>query len=202
MILNMSNGVGLTGSIEGALMSVAGAQMAEYYNIPVSLHGPWTDSPTFDGQSTMERTNYATIAALAGAHVLSGSGMLQQGLVVSLVQLVIDDEINSALLTAVGGFNVDDEHLGAEVISRVGPGGNFMEDEHTLRFLRGERQLSQILCRESRESWEAKGAKSFEERARERAITILKEHQPNPLPDEQSRALDSLVQDALRLLKK
>lgn len=202
MILNMANGVGLTGSIEGALMSVAGAQMAEYYNIPVSLHGPWTDSMTFDGQSTMERTNYATIAALAGAHVLSGSGMLQQGLLMSLVQLVIDDEINSALLSAVGGFPVDEEHLGADAICRVGPGGNFMEDEQTMKFLRGERQLPNILCRESRESWEAGGSKSFEERARDRAISILKKHEPNALADEQSRALDKLVEDALRLLKK
>jgi trimethylamine--corrinoid protein Co-methyltransferase len=202
MIMNMRNGIGLTGSIEGAMMSTAGAQMAAYYNIPVSLHGPWTDSMMFDGQSTMERLNYTFMSVLAGAHVLSGAGMLQQGLLMSQVQLVIDDEINSALLSEAGGFEVDDAHLGAEVISRVGPGGNFLEDEHTLKFIRGERQMPEILYRDSRESWEAGGAKSFEERARERAIFILEEHQPSPPADDVSIALDELVDDALRLLNK
>ncbi|MBN2375022.1 MAG: trimethylamine methyltransferase family protein [Sedimentisphaerales bacterium] len=202
MIMNMSNGIGLTGSVEGIKMSIAGAQMAHYYNIPVSLHGPWTDSMTFDGQSTMERTNYASMSSLAGANVLSGSGMLQQGLLVSLVQLAIDDEINSALVSTQEGFGVDDERLGAEVISRVGPGGNFLEDEHTLKYLRTERHQPDILYRGTREAWQADGAKSFEQRARDKVNTILEEHQRPLLPEDKEKELNNLVQDALRLLKK
>jgi len=202
MILNMSNGVGLTGSAEGMMMSVAGAQMAAYYKIPVSLHGPWTDSPTFDGQSTMERTNYTTLSAMAGANVLSGSGMLQQGLLVSQVQMVIDDEINSYLNSILGGFKVDDEHLGFDAITRVGPGGNFLDEEHTLQFLRGERQIPQILHRDTRESWKAEGAKSFEQRAKDRVRTILAEHHPNPPADDVCKALDELVDHAVSLLNK
>jgi trimethylamine--corrinoid protein Co-methyltransferase len=201
MIMDMATGIGLTGSIEAAMMSAAGAQLAQHYNVPVSLHGPWTDSMTFDGQSTFERTNFAFLAGLSGANVLSGSGMVEQGLTFSHVQLVIDDEINSALYNVLEGFEVDDEHLGAEAIGRVGPGGNFLGDDHTLKFLRGERQEPNILYRNSRELWEADGSKSFTERARERARKIIQEHQPNPLPDDISKALDSMVNDALRLMK-
>jgi trimethylamine--corrinoid protein Co-methyltransferase len=202
MIMNMSTGSGLTGSIEAAMMSAASAQMAQYYNVPLSLHGPWTDSMTYDGQSTLERTNFTILSGLAGAHVLSGSGMLEQGLTFSHVQLVIDDEINSALYHVLEGFKADDEHLGVDAISRVGPGGNFIEDEHTLQFLREERQLPNILYRNSRESWSAEGCKGFKERAKERAKDILQKHQPSPLPEDISKALDDLVNDALRLLKK
>lgn len=201
MIMDMATGIGLTGSIEAAMMSAAGAQLAQHYNVPVSLHGPWTDSMTFDGQSTFERTNFAFLAGLSGANVLSGSGMVEQGLTFSHVQLVIDDEINSALYNVLEGFEVDDEHLGAEAIGRVGPGGNFLGDDHTLKFLRGERQEPNILYRNSRELWEVDGSKSFTERARERARKIIQEHQPNPLPDDISKALDSMVNDALRLMK-
>ncbi len=202
MIMDMSSGMGLTGSIEAAMMSAAGAQMAQFYNVPLSLHGPWTDSMTYDGQSTLERTNFTFLAGLAGAHVLSGAGMLEQGITFSHVQLVIDDEINSALYTVLEGFQADDEHLGMDAIGRVGPGGNFLGDEHTLRFLRGERQLPKILYRNSRELWEAEGSKGFKERAKERANDIIRNHQPNPLPDDITKALDELVTDALRLLKK
>jgi trimethylamine--corrinoid protein Co-methyltransferase len=157
---------------------------------------------SFDGQSTLERTNFAFLAGLAGAQVLSGAGMVEQGLTFSHVQLVIDDEINGTLYHALEGFDVDDEHLGADAIGRVGPGGNFLSDDHTLKFLRGERHLPNILYRNSRECWEAEGSKSFKERARQKARKIIAEHQPNPLPDDISKALDSMVNDALKFLEK
>ena len=89
-----------------------------------------------------------------------------------------------------------------EAINRVGPGGNFVADPHTLKFLRGERYLTHLLYRNSREAWEASGSKDFEQRAKERAKAILREHQPNPLPEDIGKALDELVNDALRNLEK
>lgn len=45
MIMDMKTGIGLTGSMEGAMMAAAGAQMArDKYDVPVSMHGPWTES--------------------------------------------------------------------------------------------------------------------------------------------------------------
>ncbi len=58
MILDMKTTVGLTGSIEGAMMAAAAAQLArEKYNVPISLHGPWTDSPLPDEQIALEPFN-------------------------------------------------------------------------------------------------------------------------------------------------
>jgi trimethylamine--corrinoid protein Co-methyltransferase len=188
MILNLSNGIGLTGSIEGGMMS--------------ALHGPWTDSMIPDGQSSFERTHFAMMAAFSGAHVLSGSGMVHQGLTFSHIQLVIDDEINSTLLKALEGFKATDEHLGIDAISRVGPGGNFLADKHTIKYLREERYKPHILFRDSREAWVAGGSKKFIDRAKERAQTLINEHVPDPLPSDISDALDDLVKDATRLLEK
>jgi len=202
MIMDMRTGFSLVGSIEGGMMAAAGAQMAHYYNIPVSLHGPWTDSMLHDGQSTFERTYLTFMAALAGANVLVGAGMIQESLVISHEQLVIDDELHRTVVRALDGFEVDEERLGMEAINRVGPGGNFVADPHTLKFLRGERYLTHLLYRNSREAWEASGSKDFEQRAKERAKAILREHQPNPLPEDIGKALDELVNDALRNLEK
>ena len=201
MIMDMHTGFSLVGSIEGGIMAAAGAQMAHYYNIPVSLHGPWTDSMLHDGQSTFERTYLTFMAALAGANVLVGAGMIQESLVISHEQLVIDDELHRTVVRALEGFEVDEERLGLEALDRVGPGGNFVADPHTLKFLRGERYPTRLLYRNSREAWETSGSKDFEERARESAKAILREHQPNPLPEDIGKALDELVNDALRRLE-
>jgi trimethylamine--corrinoid protein Co-methyltransferase len=122
---------------------------------------------------------------------------LQESLVISHEQLVIDDEIHRTAVRALEGFEIDEERLAVDAIDRVGPGNNFLTDPHTLKFLRGERYVPHLLYRGSREAWEAKGSKNFEKRANERAKAILQEHQPNPLPEEMSRALDDLVRVAL-----
>lgn len=131
MAMDMRTGFSLAGSVELGIMAAAGAQMAHFYDVPVSLHGPWSDSMTHDGQSILERTYMTIMAALAGANVLVGAGMMQQSMVISHEQLVIDDEINRTAFRAVEGFEIDAERLATEAIARVGPGGNFVADPHT-----------------------------------------------------------------------
>ena len=104
MAMDMRTGFSLAGAIELGMMAVAGAQMAHFYNVPVSLHGPWTDSMLHDGQSTFERTYMTLMAAYAGANVLVGAGMMQQSLVTSHEQLVIDSEINKTVVRRVAGL--------------------------------------------------------------------------------------------------
>jgi trimethylamine--corrinoid protein Co-methyltransferase len=203
MAMDMRTGFSLAGAIELGMMAVAGAQMAHFYNVPVSLHGPWTDSMLHDGQSTFERTYMNFMAAFAGANVLVGAGMMQQSLVTSHEQLVIDSEINKTVIRALQGFEADEGHLAVEAIARVGPGGNFIQDPHTLKYLRGERyKPSPLIYRDSRDAWTTGGGKTFEKRANEIARTILKEHEPLPLPEDVSQALDKLVSDAMKSLKK
>jgi trimethylamine---corrinoid protein Co-methyltransferase len=200
MIMDMATGFSLAGSIEGVIMAAAGAQMAHYYHVPVSLHGPWTDSMLHDGQSTFERTYTTFMAAFAGANVLVGAGMIQESLVISHEQLVIDDEVQRTVFKALQGFEISEERLGLKAIDRVGPGGNFLADEHTLKFLRGERYLPKLLFRNSREAWEARGSKNFEQRAKERAIDLLRAYEPKPLPADIEKDLDGFVKSSLKSL--
>jgi trimethylamine--corrinoid protein Co-methyltransferase len=201
MAMDMRTGFSLAGAIELGMMAVAGAQMAHFYNVPVSLHGPWTDSMLHDGQSTFERTYMTLMAAYAGANVLVGAGMIQQSLVTSHEQLVIDSEINKTVVRALQGFEVDEGRLAKEAIARVGPGGNFVQDPHTIKYLRGERyKPSPVIYRGSRDAWVENGCKSFEKRANDIARAILKDHEVMPLPEDIARALDELVADAMKQL--
>jgi trimethylamine--corrinoid protein Co-methyltransferase len=202
MLMDLRTGFSLAGSIDGEMAAVAGVQMANFYNVPVSVHGQWSDSVTDDGQSIFEHAYTALMGAFSGANILVGAGSIQETLTISHAQLVIDDEINKTCFRALEGFAVDKDRLAVDAIARVGPGGNFLADSHTLQFLRGERYMPALFYRGSREGWEESGWKTFRDRAKEKAKAILKEHKPNPLPEDTGKALDEYVSHALKSLEK
>lgn len=182
-------------------MAAAGAQLArEVYNFPVSLHGPWTDAILPDEQSNLERTNFAFLAGLAGTNVFSGAGMIEQGKTFSHLQLAMDDEIHGMIKLVLGGISTESEHLAVEAIDRVGPGGNYLIDDLTLKYFKTERFFPKLMMRESRTAWEDKGAKSFRERTRERVKHILATHEPNPLHAEVARELANIVKASEKIL--
>jgi len=155
-----------------------------------------------DGQSILEHTYTALMGAFSGANILVGAGSLQETLSISHAQLVIDDEINKICFRALEGFAVDKDRLAVDAIARVGPGGNFLADEHSARFCRGERYTPALFYRGSIEGWEEGGRKMFRDRAKEKARAILEEHKPNPLPEDTRKALDEYVSYAFKSLEK
>ncbi|NIM45683.1 MAG: trimethylamine methyltransferase, partial [Nitrososphaeria archaeon] len=46
--------------------------------------------------------------------------------------LIIDNEILEGILRLVRGFEVNDDSLALDVIRRVGPGGHYLAERHTL----------------------------------------------------------------------
>ena len=202
VIMDMATGRSLTGSIENALLAAAGVQLArECYQIPVNMHGPYTDGVIIDSQSAIERTYFTFLSAFAGASVLAGAGHLEQGLVISFTQLLIDDEIHGLVNRAAEGFEVNDETLAVDAIARGVAEGNFLTDKHTLKHLRMERYVPYLLTREARAAWEAAGSKDMATRARERARELLEAYQPTPLDDDVARMLDEVVAEAARELE-
>ena len=201
MLMDLRTGFSLAGSIDGEMAAVAGVQMAHFYNVPVSVHGQWSDSVLDDGQSILEHAYTALMGAFSGANILVGAGSLQETLSISLAQLVMDDEINKICFRALEGFAVDKERLGVDAIARVGPGGNFLADPHTVQFVRGERYTPELFYRGSVEGWVKGGRKTFRERAKDKARTILREHEPKRLPEDTAKALDEYVHYAFKSLK-
>ena len=132
---------------------------------------------------------------MAGANLIYGLGMLELGITFSLTQLVIDNEIVKMVKEAVKGIDINDESMAVEVIKQVGPGGNFLSAEHTLRHMR-EQSHSKLIDRRMWQQWEKDGKKDFAQRAHEEALSILKNHKPEPLPQATLSALHSIVESA------
>jgi trimethylamine:corrinoid methyltransferase len=164
----------ITGSVEMGLLNAAGAQMAQFYELPFYATGGMTDSNMVDAQSGYESAITNLLCALAGANFIhDGAGLMEFALTMSYEKLVIDNEILGMIMRAVKGIEVNDETLAFDVIKEVGPGGHFVSSKHTRSYMRREHYDPTISNREFREKWEEQGSKDIFVRARERVEEIL-----------------------------
>jgi trimethylamine--corrinoid protein Co-methyltransferase len=109
--------------------------------------------------------------------------------VASLEQAVIDDEIVGMVMRALRGVEVSDDSLAVEAIDRVGPGGHYLLDDHTLQFMRPEFYYPHLSDRQNRPAWEVAGKQDTRARAIARLEKLLQEHEPSPLPAKTDRAI-------------
>ena len=133
--------------------------------------------------------------ALAGSSVIYGMGMTELGMTMCYEQLVIDAEIVKMVRRIMEGILVNDETLAEELIEAVGPAGTYLGEKHTRTFMRQESSITDLFDRQMYDGWIHRGSKSVEKRAHEEVLRILKEHQPDPLPEEAAKAIRKIVEE-------
>ncbi len=133
---------------------------------------------------------------MAGANLIYGMGMLELGVTFSFAQLLIDDEIATMVKRVVQGIAVNDETMAVDIIKHVGAGKDFLGQRHTRDFMAKEQSKPKLIDRRMRGAWMNLGAKSMAERANEKAIEILENHKPEPLPDSVLRTFEDIIQRA------
>jgi trimethylamine--corrinoid protein Co-methyltransferase len=195
-LMDQRTGVFSYGAPEWMIVNLAMAQLGRYYNLPIWSTGGCSDSKILDGQATLEAALSLFIAASSGANLIHDVGSyLNFGLTGSLELVTICDEIASMIIYLLRGIEVNDETLALDVISKVGPGGHFLTQKHTLDHLRKEHWMPTLLDRQMRESWVKNGSKDLLKRARERTKEILSNHKPNPLPKDIEKELQNNLKD-------
>jgi len=135
------------------------------------------------------------MAALAGTNLIYGLGMIESGVTFDYAQLVMDDEIARMVKQVVRGIRVDDEALAVDDIAAVGPFGDFLSLDATMRHMR-EASQPELIDRRVREDWEARGGSDLYQRSLQKARHILETHQPEPLPDDVLARIRRIVDDA------
>jgi trimethylamine--corrinoid protein Co-methyltransferase len=179
----------LAGSVEMGLLNAGGAQMAQHYKLPFYATGGMTDSKVLDAQSGYESAITTLMCGLAGANFIHDSaGLMEFAMTVSYEKFVIDNEIVGMVMRAVEGIKVDDDTLAYDVISQVGPGGNFVTSKHTRKYMRSEHYQPLLSDRESREDWESKGKPVTWERAAE-IVKQIEEGEGYSLPGDIERKI-------------
>ena len=186
------------GAVEAVMAACASAEMGKYYGVPTHGYLGLSDSKAVDGQSSFESGMGILLGAMTGINIVSGPGMQASENCHSLEKLVIDNELCGAAYRLVEGIRVDEESLAIEVISKVGPGGHFLAERHTRENLRKERFMpSEVLDRLSPDAWVKAGSRDATDRAREKADTILREHEPEPLGDDEASELRRTLEGIL-----
>jgi trimethylamine--corrinoid protein Co-methyltransferase len=198
--MSMRTGLSVWGNPEIGLIGVGTVELGHSYHLPVNVYGLCTDSHNSDIQSGYERMLNALLPALAGADEISGVGEVWGGVVSSLAQMVIDDEILDYVKRARQGFVTDADSLAVEVISKAMDGArNFMGQKHTVKFMRrGEVLQTRLAKREGWAGWESSGRRGVVERAAERAEELLAGHSVPPISEKQHAALQELIQGTER----
>jgi len=183
------------GAPDWRLTNSAFADLYHYYRIPMwSTVG--SDAHCLDEQASMEHAFGTLMAALDGANLIHDIGYLGQGLLGSPASIVMSDEIVSYVKRILRGFEMDREHLALDLIKKIGPGGNYLAEKHTVKHFRTELWQPKHLNRDTPETWEEKGGLRYGERVRQKAIELLAAHKAKPLPPEIQTRIDEISKQA------
>jgi trimethylamine--corrinoid protein Co-methyltransferase len=189
MQLDMHTGR-LGGSADGHGIKLALCEMARFYNLPVNLFGLSTASQALDAQYGHEAVASGLLAHLAGADEIYSAGLLGNAQVLSLDKMVLDNQLIRQIELMLRAIPVDDEHLQAVVIERVGIGGHYL----------GQRETRALTRQEYVPVWPPAGRAALEV-AHAEALEILHSHQAPPLPPGAAEQIEAIVAEADRELR-
>lgn len=147
-----------------------------------------------DAQIGHEKTLTGLMPALAKTSLIYGMGMIDMGMAVSYEQLLMDAEFVRMFKRAEQGIEVNEDTLAQEVISAVGPAGNYLGQRHTLKHMRKEISTVKLIDRKSASLWEKEGSLDIVQRANKEAKRIFTKYEPERLAPELEQELDSIIE--------
>jgi trimethylamine--corrinoid protein Co-methyltransferase len=182
-VMDMSSGLSAFGAPTKSTALCVHAEVAKSFGLPTWGLAGATDSKLIDAQAGVEATFHIMAQALAGVNLIHDVGYIDSAMTCSPQQLVLGNEIISMVKHFLKGFMVNRETLAREVIEAVGPGGQFLDQQHTLNHFRQQIWQPQLMNRQTRAQWQQSGKKDISDRILKQTIEILENHQPLKLDD-------------------
>lgn len=180
-------------SPEQGLMAAAITQIAKSYGFPVYNNTGMCDSKVPDAQSGMEKAATIMLGALAGGDIFGHLGISGADNGANTIQLIIDDEMAGYITRVMNSFEVTDETVSLDVIKEVGIGGNFLTHDHTLSNYKKDVWYPELLDRLVWDTWESEGKKTIVDRALEKQVNILTNHEQDFLNQDTQKECMSLI---------
>ena len=193
---DMRKGTTPMGAMETMMINAGLVQIGKHLGLPTHAYQGLSDAKIVDGQAGLETGMGALTAALAGANVISGPGMLDYESCQSLEKLVLDNEICGMALRMVRGIEARGDRLGGDLYGNIYDGEHFLASEETLQWFREEMvQAGSVIDRDTYDVWKSHGKKSAWDRACEEVERITSSHKVEPLPDDSLEALRGIMKD-------
>ncbi len=188
------------GSPEFCLLGLLAEQLHQFYcGAPSYLCRLRTCAKVVGPQSCAERMACAVVRGLAGARHFDGVGQLSVDEVFSPVQAILDVEIVRYVERVVQGMPGGEARAGLEAVQRVGPAGQFLDDELTLGRYAEMFWQPELFLHWNIGQWMRHGRPDILREAAARAERIIAEH-TFELPEQARRAVDKVYKKAQQLL--
>jgi trimethylamine--corrinoid protein Co-methyltransferase len=194
--MDMLHATACYAAAEFRLTHSAYADLFHSYDLPIWGTAGCSDSQYPDLQAGAEYAFTLLNAALDGANLIHDCGYLGQGFVAAPEMLVFADEVIGMVKRYMKGFAIDEDHLAADVIKKVGPGGHFLVEKHTLNFFQEEHWRPSFFNRQNLQEWIQKGQKTLDDKLIEQARHLAKTHEPEPLSRSVKESLERIWEEA------
>jgi len=187
----------LEGSPEMVLQAGARGEMAKFYGLPNEQAGCLTDAKEYGAQAIMEKMLTTLPLVLNGTDLIQGPGALDTSNMMSLEQIVVDDELARMCQRIRDGVDTSPEKDFFDDISAVGPGGHFLGQRNTRKAVRSDEFVTPALAdRNPFTQWVKLGRPDLYDKAREKVEDILSIPQKNPLPGDVIGKLEDIMRKA------
>ena len=183
------------GSPEFQLTRAAITELGRWYGLPTWGFAGCSDAKVVDEQAAIEATLSVLMVRLDGTNLVHDVGYMESGLTTSFERIVLTDELVAMTGHIVKGIEVSDDTLMVDELHEVGPGGNFVDTEATLRRFR-DFWFPGLLDRSMWHSWVEAGATTLGQRLAARVSEIIQEHRPKPLAADKVREIRNIVAGA------
>ena len=191
----MRNGTLSIGSPEMAMNTAATAQMARYYKLPVRGGGAVCDAKLPDAQASYESMMSLSMAQACGINfVLHSAGILESFNCMSYEKFIIDDEMCGMVKRIQRGIEVNPDTLALDVIKEVGPGGHFLDKDHTFKHFRTEFYQPRLSNRDDFVTWQTNGSYQCMQTAHKKYKEILEIYEAPELPADVDKDLQAFIE--------
>jgi trimethylamine--corrinoid protein Co-methyltransferase len=195
-VMHPRTGAYLGTTYEGDLLYALGVELAHHWGVPTLAGCFGTDALAPGWQAAAEAPASLMLCALCGAETGSGMGLVESCTLLYPEELILDTDMYHRVRILAEGIDLRPEALALDVIAEVGPRGVFLRHQHTrdsMRRLRFSDLTSQ--------SADGGGYQDALEVARAKLRSILENHCPLPLRQEQQIELSRILQTADRELE-
>ena len=172
-VADMRTGAYASGGIECGMLHGMFAQMARFYNVPCGGYVGLTNSKINDAQCGYETGMSTTLGLLSGMDMFNMGGLVDALKTFDFAKAVIDDEVAQMLKRVKRGVEFSEENLALDVVKKIGPGGSFITEPHTVKRMKTVAILTKLSDRETRSNWEKKGSQDTHTRAMARVKEIM-----------------------------
>ena len=183
-VMDMKTSIYPYGAPELNLLVACLTELAHHYKLPMWGTAGCTDAKVIGVQAGMELMYECLTSMLSGADFVHDTGLMDHATMISPELIVLMDETIAAAKILLGGIEISDKTLALDLVEKVGPGGSFIAEDHTLEHFRSfwvpsiadRTRLTPDMAPES--------ARHSEDLLNKKTISILETHKSKSLPED------------------